>query len=114
MAKTCTETLKKLGFYQNYRQPDSAEFGANNPFAWFEEHNRKTLEACMKKGKRKNNNAKLVHLNEPTDLLRTPTPLWPKGRNWIKIIKELKSRVTTVGRTLMKVDLQKDKDARAA
>lgn len=59
----------------------------------------------MKKGKRKNNNAKMVHLNEPTDLLRTPSPVWPKGRNWIKIIKELKSRVTTVGRTLMKVDL---------
>jgi hypothetical protein len=58
----------------------------------------------MKKGKKKNT-GKMVHLNEPTDLLRTPTPLWPKGRNWIKIIKELKSRVTTVGRTLMKVDL---------
>jgi hypothetical protein len=41
MANQAGETLKKLGFYQNYQQPDSAEFGAGNPNAWFEEYNAK-------------------------------------------------------------------------
>lgn len=71
MANQAGETLKKLGFYQNYQQPDSAEFGAGNPNAWFEEYNAKQLAKVCKKGKKKPYTSVLI--NEPSALIRNPS-----------------------------------------
>ena len=108
MANTAGETLKKLGFYQNYQQPDSAEFGAGNPNAWFEQYNAKQLARVCKKGKKKPYTS--VLLNEPSALIRNPSVQYPKGRNWFKIANALRGRVTTIGRTRMKVSIADRKE----
>ena len=43
-------------------------------------------------------------------MIRNPSALYPKGRNWFKIANALKGRVTTVGRTRMKVSIADRKE----
>lgn len=108
MSDNCAEILKKLGYYQHYQQPDSAEFGAGTPNAWFEEYNKKQLDMVTKKGKKKAYTS--VYINEPSHMLRNPSIQYPKGRNWFKIVAALRGRVTTVGRTKMKVSIADRKE----
>jgi len=61
-----------------------------------------------KKGKKKPYTS--VLLNEPSVLIRNPSVQYPKGRNWFKIANSLKGRVTTIGRTRMKVSIAERKE----